>query len=161
MFVVAKDRGRTLRFFHPQQIGAKAPIIRTFLEEKSWWREQPWTGPWAPGGSRFVVLLILCNLNWIYLISEDLLDKYAVVLEFIYFYMSKVPRWMYIILSGGLGSVLLNLFHQKKPTKPTPTTVQSKTSPVATVQKQGASEGNSSRTGTTKEGNQKRRNTKK
>ena len=59
MFILAKDRGKTLRFFHPQQVGANAPFIRAFLLEEVWKRQQPWTGVWAPGGSRCVIYGLL------------------------------------------------------------------------------------------------------
>lgn len=52
MFIVAKDRGKTLRFFYPQEIGAQADYLHAFLVEEIWTRRPPWTGPWAPGGSR-------------------------------------------------------------------------------------------------------------
>jgi len=96
MLIIAKDRGKTLRFFQPQSIGAKAPFMRQFLLEETYERIQPWNGPWAPGGSQ-----------------EHILDKFAIIQEQIYIYMSMIPRWMYLLITGGLGSLLLNLFHRK------------------------------------------------
>ncbi|KAF8528837.1 hypothetical protein BU17DRAFT_37569 [Hysterangium stoloniferum] len=96
MLIVAKDRGKTLRFFQPQSIGAKAPFMRQFLLDKTYERIQPWSGPWAPGGSQ-----------------EYILDKFAIIQEQIYIYMSMIPRWMFLFITGGLGSLLLTLFHRK------------------------------------------------
>jgi len=100
LFIVAKDRGKTLRFVQPQQSGGRSSILRKFLKEETWAHVPPWTGAWAPGGSR-----------------EKILDKFAVFQEKLYFYMSKIPRWMYLLLSGGVGSIVLQLLH-RKPQKP-------------------------------------------
>jgi len=49
--------------------------------------------------------------------------------------MSKVPRWLFLIITGGIGSVLLNLFHgkpkpdQKKP----PAAAKAKVEPAPVV----------------------------
>jgi len=144
IFIVAKDRGKTLRFFHPQEIGAKADFLHTFLVEEIWTRRPPWIGPWAPGGSR-----------------EELLDQIAIFLEKLYFYMSMLPHWMYLILSGGLGSLLLQLFHKKPPTSTKPVTPQSKPTPVPAVQQQNVAQADSSNAGTKKEGTHKRKGNKK
>ncbi|KAF8592583.1 hypothetical protein K439DRAFT_1625932 [Ramaria rubella] len=119
IYIVAKHRGKTLRYFHPQQLGGvKASFIRTFLMDELWTLREPWTGPWAPGGSR-----------------EELLDKFAILSEKIYFYMSKIPRWMYLILSGTLGSVLLNVFHRKPKATISSTDQSSAIAPAAVVEK--------------------------
>ena len=52
MLIVAKDRGKALRFFLPQQIGGRAESLRAFLQAKAWDRIPAWSGVWAPGGSR-------------------------------------------------------------------------------------------------------------
>ncbi|KIJ56495.1 hypothetical protein M422DRAFT_62484 [Sphaerobolus stellatus SS14] len=103
MLIVAKDRGKTLRFFMPQQIGGRAEMIREFLLNNIWERVPAWTGPWAPGGSR-----------------EHLLHKFAISQEYLYFYVSKLPRWVLLIISGTFGSLLLSVLHRKpaNPAKP-------------------------------------------
>lgn len=58
--------------------------------------------------------------------SEKILDKFAVFQEKLYFYTSKIPRWMYLLLSGGVGSIALQLLH-RKPNKPAAPTISPST----------------------------------
>ena len=101
------------------------------------------------------------NLKWNHSISEDLLDKFAIFQEKLYFYMSKIPRWMYLILSGGLGSLLLQVFHRKMPTTSKPAISQPKPESVSAIQQQNVAQAGPSSSGTKKEGALKRKGNKK
>ena len=89
------------------------------------------------------------------------MDKFAICQEQIYFYMSKIPGWMYIVLSGGLGSLFLNLFHRKKPTTATPVTAPQKPNPDTAIQPPEVAENDPVRVGAKKGGAQKRMGRKK
>lgn len=108
MYIFAMDRGKTLRFLSPQAIGAKSEAVREFLTKGTYLRLYPWVGPWAPGGK-----------------YEAFLNKFALFQEFIYLYMSKIPTWLLMMLSGAMGSLLLSIFH-RKPSTPTQKKVASK-----------------------------------
>jgi hypothetical protein len=115
-------------------------------------------GTWWQSVSGSVILL---ESKGTHLVSEDLLDKFAIFQEKLYFYMSKIPRWMYLILSGSLGSLFLNLFHRKKPTTIKPVTTKSKPTGVTSVQQDIAARAGSSSVGTKREGIQTRKSNKK
>ena len=74
--------------------------------------------------------------------------------------MSKIPGWMYIVLSGGLGSLFLNLFH-RKPTAATPVTAPQKPDPDTAIQPPEVAKNDSVRVGAKKGGTQKRMGRKK
>jgi len=146
MLIVAKDRGKTLRFFHPQSLGVKAALLHDFLLQETWSRKKPWSGPWAPGGSR-----------------EELLDKFAIFQEKLYFYMTKIPRWMYLVISGGLGSLLIQIFHRKPPVATRPAAAKSAPTATAAVeqQKDSVARAEPANIGLKKGGAQKRKGNKK
>lgn len=149
MLIVVKDRGKTLRFFLPQHIGGKAESLRRFLLTDTWKQVDPWKSAWAPGGSR-----------------EELLHKFALLQETTYSYLSRVPRWLFLIITGGIGSVMLNLFHSKPKPKLTPAkpkvipTAKTAETPSGQVQSTGA-KATTSATDSKKAGTQKRKGNKK
>ncbi|GJJ07330.1 hypothetical protein Clacol_001531 [Clathrus columnatus] len=101
LYIIAKDRGKTLRFLNPQALGGKAVTVREFLLDGTYLRLYPWVGVWAPGGR-----------------YEHILHNFAVFQEFIYLYLSKIPSWLLMMLSGAFGSVILHIFH--RPSTPPP-----------------------------------------
>ncbi|KAG6910797.1 hypothetical protein DXG01_007686 [Tephrocybe rancida] len=96
--VVLKDRGRTLRFYKPQNLRLKADVMRSFLQDEQWKFTPPWSSSYAPGGQR----------EW--------------VLEYLAFCMTKfynvivlIPRWMLFVISGSVASVVINFLHKPAP----------------------------------------------
>jgi len=100
--MVITDRGRTLRFFQPNLI-RDAETIREWLKDEQWKQHEPWNTPYAPGGDR----------EWI-------MDYLAFILSKYYAVVSRVPKWLLLIGSGSIGSVLIGLFHKTPPVQPQP-----------------------------------------
>lgn len=50
--VILKDRGQTLRFYRPNQLRMSNGALREFIKREGWVVTPPWTGAFAPGGSR-------------------------------------------------------------------------------------------------------------
>ncbi|KAG6832353.1 hypothetical protein H0H87_001817 [Tephrocybe sp. NHM501043] len=97
--VVLKDRGRTLRFYKPQNLRLKADNMRNFLRDEQWKITPPWSSAYAPGGDR----------EWI-------LEYLAFCMTKFYNVIILIPRWMLFVLSGSIASVAINFLH--KPTLP-------------------------------------------
>ncbi|KAJ7696098.1 hypothetical protein B0H17DRAFT_1329430 [Mycena rosella] len=92
--VILKDRGQTLRFYRPNQLRIANGALREFLKHDGWAVTPPWTGAFAPGGSR-----------------EFLLEWFSVWMAKIYLVTIKVPRWLMLLVSGSIASFAINLFH--------------------------------------------------
>jgi hypothetical protein len=97
VYVVSHNRGRTLRFYQPGQIRASPEILHRFLKEEGWKETEPWSGPFAPGG-----------------VFESTIDSVSVYGTLFYNYLNLVPKWMLLVLSGALASVIVNFFHRKQ-----------------------------------------------
>ncbi|OBZ70492.1 hypothetical protein A0H81_09661 [Grifola frondosa] len=97
--VILTDRGQTLRFYKASHVRLNADLIREFLKEEGWRNTPPWKTAFAPGGKR-----------------EFVLHYYALVLKAIYDVVVRVPRWLLMILSGGLASVVMRLIHRNPET---------------------------------------------
>jgi len=153
--VVLKDRGQTLRFYRPGTIRLQGEILREFLKQDAWETTAPWRSAFAPGGSR-----------------EFVLDSLAHVLTKIYNVAVMVPRWLLLVITGSIASVLVNLLHNsnsifsffksKKPAlKPNPAIegakVPSSTEPVPATEAVTVASGSKS----TKSGASKRKGAKK
>ncbi|PPQ79473.1 hypothetical protein CVT25_002609 [Psilocybe cyanescens] len=93
--VVLKDRGQSLRFYRPYQIRLRADALREFLQVDGWKYSQPWSSSFAPGG------------------------KYEFVMEFmsvwftkVYNYAVRIPKFLMVMISGGIGSLIIGLLHK-------------------------------------------------
>jgi hypothetical protein len=52
--VILKDRGQTLRFYRPSQLRVANGALREFVKREAFLLTPPWSGAFAPGGSRYV-----------------------------------------------------------------------------------------------------------
>ncbi|KZS97809.1 hypothetical protein SISNIDRAFT_546856 [Sistotremastrum niveocremeum HHB9708] len=96
MLVVASNRGQTLRFYSAQALRPNPELMRNWLLEKRYLDTPPWSSIFAPGGKR-----------------EFLLDWFSIGFQKFYDYTTMIPRWLFLVLTGTLGSLLLNLMHSK------------------------------------------------
>ncbi|QRW15768.1 hypothetical protein RhiXN_03769 [Rhizoctonia solani] len=100
--IVIKDNGNTLRFYQPGQIVLDPAMLHKFVVIDGWKETEPWSGPWAPGGSR-----------------QPYLHTYAVLSRRVYNVISALPRWAILLITGAIGSFIINFFHKddgkKKP----------------------------------------------
>ncbi|KAF5321765.1 hypothetical protein D9619_000584 [Psilocybe cf. subviscida] len=93
--VILKDRGQTLRFYRPHQMRLRDDALRQFLSVDGWKQTRPWQSAYAPGGNR-----------------EHIMDFQAKWFTIIYNYVSLVPKWALLFLSGSLASVFIGLLHK-------------------------------------------------
>ncbi|KAF8165687.1 hypothetical protein B0H34DRAFT_690040 [Crassisporium funariophilum] len=101
--VVLQDRGKTLRFYRPYQLRLKDDALREFLAAEGWKVTPPWSTAYSPGGSR-----------------EFIMEFFAVWMTKLYNLAVVVPRWLLVLVSGSLASVIIGLLHKpaKKPATP-------------------------------------------
>ncbi|KAK7062246.1 hypothetical protein R3P38DRAFT_2834257 [Favolaschia claudopus] len=106
--VIAKDRGQTLRFYRPSQLRVGNGALREFVKREAYLVTPPWSGAFAPGGSR-----------------EFVMEYLAIGMTKMYNVVVRVPRWLMIVISGSIASFAINLFHGfgKKDTPPPKRTV--------------------------------------
>ncbi|EJD01361.1 uncharacterized protein FOMMEDRAFT_126226 [Fomitiporia mediterranea MF3/22] len=141
--VVAKDRGQTLRFYRPGQIRLQGEILHEFLKVDAWEQTEPWRSPFGPGGSR-----------------EFIMDYFAAALAKVYDITVMVPRWLLLVISGSVASLIVNIMHNTKslwPSTKAKRTTQANTpqpprsaeaaSPPTNVQPQAAASGPKKRKG--------------
>ncbi|KAI0053725.1 hypothetical protein FA95DRAFT_1530661 [Auriscalpium vulgare] len=100
MVVLIKDRGMTLRFWRANKIRLRPEALREFLKSEEWQHTPPWSTSFAPGGSR-----------------EFLMQWQAVFMTKLYNLMRYLPRWAVYIITGALGSVIINIFHRDEKSK--------------------------------------------
>ena len=118
--VVARDRGQTLRFYKGNAVRLNSTIIRNFLKDELWQHQEPWSSAFAPGGSRCapppaLVLIITDESN-----RELLMHYFALGQRTVYDYMVRVPKFLLMIITGALGSVVMRLMHRAPAEKPKP-----------------------------------------
>lgn len=104
--MVIRENGNSLRFYQPSQIRLRPELLHEFVVNDGWKETQPWSGPWAPGGSR-----------------QPYLHTFAVLSRKTYNAINYFPRWVMLLITGMLGSMIINFFHrnEKRPAKqPTP-----------------------------------------
>jgi len=89
------DRGNTLRFWRASQIRLRSEPLREFLKSGMWEHTPPWQTSFAPGGNR-----------------EFVMEWQAIVMTKYYNIIRVVPRWALYILTGLLGSLIMNLVHR-------------------------------------------------
>lgn len=108
--IAVSDRGQTLRFWRATQIRLKSELLREFFKSGMWEHTPPWQSSFAPGGSR-----------------ERVMEWQAIIMTKYYNIMRVVPRWALYILTGLIGSFVMNFIHRGgKPETPT-----AKPAPVA------------------------------
>lgn len=114
MLVVLKDRGKTLRFYKAGQIRLSAEVLYQFLKEEGWRQKEPWVSVYGPGGDRlesvsthFFLRTDLHDREWV-------LDYFALAFATLYNYLVRVPKWLLYIISGGVGTFLLNFLHKPR-----------------------------------------------
>ncbi|CAE6366281.1 unnamed protein product [Rhizoctonia solani] len=93
--MVIRNNGNTLRFYQPSQIVLDPTLLHKFVAIDGWKETEPWSGPWAPGGSR-----------------QQYLHAYAVLSRRVYNLISTLPRWAILLVTGAIGSFILNFFHK-------------------------------------------------
>ncbi|KAG8760642.1 hypothetical protein FRC11_000110 [Ceratobasidium sp. 423] len=93
--IVIKNNGNTLRFYQPSQIVLDPAMLHKFVAIDAWKETEPWSGPWAPGGSRQLYL-----------------HTYAVISRRVYNVISAFPRWVILLITGAIGSFVINFFHR-------------------------------------------------
>ncbi|KAG9086034.1 hypothetical protein FRC06_003308 [Ceratobasidium sp. 370] len=98
--IVIRDNGRSLRFYQPNQIRLRPELLHQFVATEGWRETEPWSGPWAPGGSR-----------------QPYLHQYAVISRKIYTTINMFPRWVLLLITGGLGSLIVSAFHRNDKAK--------------------------------------------
>ncbi|KAF8272089.1 hypothetical protein EI94DRAFT_1697671 [Lactarius quietus] len=109
MIIAVSDRGQTLRFWRASQIRLRSEIFREFFKSGMWEHTPPWQTTFAPGGSR-----------------ERVMEWQAIIMTKYYNIIRVVPRWALYILTGVIGSFLMNFVHRagKTPTaKPAPAAI--------------------------------------
>jgi hypothetical protein len=94
-YVLATDRARTLRFFRAGQMNVDADVLHAFLREQAYLGTPPWRSAFAPGGER-----------------EWALERFARASEWVYDRVVLVPRWLFMLVTGTLGTALIQLFHR-------------------------------------------------
>ncbi|KAF8914277.1 hypothetical protein CPB84DRAFT_1742067 [Gymnopilus junonius] len=118
--VVLRDRGQTLRFYRPHHLRLRDDSLREFLKVEGWKVTKPWSTSFAPGGS-----------------NEYIMDFMATWMTKLYNTFVIIPRWMMIIASGGIASLLIGFLHkssgkQEPSARPqVKTTNQAKPTPAA------------------------------
>ncbi|KAI0303993.1 hypothetical protein BC826DRAFT_1089259 [Russula brevipes] len=95
VLVAVSDRGKTLRFWRATQIRLRPELLREFLGSGMWEHTPPWQSSFAPGGNR-----------------EFVMEWQAIIMTKLYNIIRVVPRWALYILTGILGSAIMNLVHR-------------------------------------------------
>jgi len=126
--VVLKDRGQSLRFYRPHQLRINGDLMRQFLKVNAFEQTKPWKSAFGPGGSR-----------------EFVLDWMALVFTKVYNVMVMMPRWLLLLVSGGLASGLVNILHRSSSSKAIPETAKAPETKAPQITPAAASTATSSR----------------
>ncbi|KAM5534813.1 hypothetical protein V8D89_011529 [Ganoderma adspersum] len=127
--VLLRDRGQTLRFYKADRVRVSVDLIRELLTEELW-RETPiWNSNFAPGGKR-----------------EFVLEYYAIVMMHIFNVINRVPRFLLMIASGGVASIVMRILHRPQPKD---ANKKKQPQPGATPKKEAQSEAGTTVSGTT------------
>ncbi|KAH9002210.1 hypothetical protein EDB86DRAFT_2898638 [Lactarius hatsudake] len=110
MLLAISDRGQTLRFWRSTQVRLKSELLREFLKSGMWEHTPPWQSSFAPGGSR-----------------ESVMEWQAIIMTKYYNIIRVVPRWALYVLTGLIGSFIMNFVHSRGEKPPAP-----KAKPVTT-----------------------------
>ncbi|KZW04157.1 hypothetical protein EXIGLDRAFT_716157 [Exidia glandulosa HHB12029] len=93
--VVLTDRGKTLRFYYSSTLNTKAATLHRFLLQEAWKDTEPWATQYAPGGER-----------------EYMMEFVAIWMMKGYRLFNAVPRFVFLMATGGLTSVILSFLHR-------------------------------------------------
>ncbi|KAI0832722.1 hypothetical protein BC628DRAFT_1309294 [Trametes gibbosa] len=100
--VLLKDRGQSLRFYKADRVRITPELLRELLIEELWRNSSVWSSNFAPGGKR----------EWI-------LHYYALGLTHVFNFVNRFPRWMLMIASGAIASLVMRILH-RNPTAAVP-----------------------------------------
>ncbi|KAI9064816.1 hypothetical protein FKP32DRAFT_1591048 [Trametes sanguinea] len=114
--LVATDRGQTLRFYKADRVRVSSDLIRELLVEELWRNTAPWKTNFAPGGKR----------EWV-------LHYYALAMKRTFDFVNRFPRWVLMIASGGIASVVMRLLHRNPGAEAAPAPAPAPAEKEATV----------------------------
>ncbi|KAF5371279.1 hypothetical protein D9758_004166 [Tetrapyrgos nigripes] len=121
--IILKDRGVTLRFYRPQYLRLRDGGLREILKQELYLQTPPWHTAYSPGGD-----------------YEFVLHYLAIALAKLYNVMVIIPRWLMFIISGSVGSFVIQLMHRPgRPARPTPPGSASRNSNSTEAQPRAAS----------------------
>lgn len=116
--VLLRDRGQTLRFYKADRVRVSVDLIRELLTEELW-RETPiWNSNFAPGGKRYIFISTALELRTYALtclLREFVLEYYAIAMMHIFNLINRVPRFLLMIASGGVASIVMRILHRPQP----------------------------------------------
>ncbi len=114
--VVARDRGQSLRFYKSTQSRVNSTIIRNFLKEEIWRESEPWNSGFAPGGNRQVSLYLLKHVETTDSVYREFIIHYfALGMKKMYDTIVRIPRFLLMVITGALGSLVMKLMHRPPP----------------------------------------------
>jgi len=99
--VILRNRGQELRFYKGQNLRLQEDELRKFLSAEDWKYTPVWSSSFAPGGDK-----------------ESIMHYFAIVAAKVYTLTISIPRWLFVLLSGAVGSLLLGLMHTQASPKP-------------------------------------------
>lgn len=96
-------------------------MMHKFLKLGAWKDQEPWSTRYAPGGDRYAHLHQCVWRTPLIFRSEHIMEFIAVWMAKGYHWFNQVPRFIFLMATGGITSLLLGLLHRgdKKP-KPKP-----------------------------------------
>ncbi|KAI0375945.1 hypothetical protein BV20DRAFT_960014 [Pilatotrama ljubarskyi] len=145
--VVLTDRGQTLRFYKADRVRITPELLRELLVEELWRNTPPWKTNFAPGGKR----------EWI-------LHYYALATTRMFNFVNRFPRWVLMIASGMIASVVMRILHRDPKPKVQPVTKPAEKETPKAVEAgstTGSSTANAATTSPSKGKNKQRKNAKK
>ncbi|KAH9899566.1 hypothetical protein C8Q73DRAFT_753948 [Cubamyces lactineus] len=119
--IVLQDRGQTLRFYKADRVRVTPELLRELLTEELWRNTEPWKTNFAPGGKR----------EWV-------MHYYALGLKRVFDFVNRFPRWMLMIASGAVASVVMRLLHSNPAAEVPPQLQPEPTDDQKTVVSQGS-----------------------
>ena len=97
--MLARNHGRELRFLAPNQISLEPENLHKFLKVKGWNEVPVWDGPFAPGGD-----------------LETYVKVYANWSTKVYNVISLIPKWLFLVASGGVAGIIIQFMHGREKT---------------------------------------------
>ncbi|KAK7696266.1 hypothetical protein QCA50_000919 [Cerrena zonata] len=93
--MVIQNRGQDLYFFQATNTKLNAEFLRDFLKQETWKNSVAWKTPLSPGGD-----------------YEKYMHYYAFAMTKAYNLFVVLPRWLVMILSGVVASLVMKLMHR-------------------------------------------------